>query len=139
MSAVARRYFVRGRAYLRQGRWDDAQRELGAALELSPGFVEARVGYALALGRTDPPRALQSLRAGLARATRAGARRPLLVALADLLLVTGDVAGAEAALHEVAQLPGPQPDLEDRWARLHLRSGRFAAGVAALLAASRRG
>src|SRR5205823_5744955 len=83
-AAVARRYFLRGREKLRRGELDTAVQEFGAAVELHPGFVEARVGYALTLVRTDPPRAAQSLRAGLARAARPGERGPLLCALGDV-------------------------------------------------------
>ena len=62
MSMVARRYFVRGREHLRRGQLDDAEREFAAAVDLAPSFIEARIGHALTLSRTDPPRAAQSLR-----------------------------------------------------------------------------
>ncbi len=58
MSApVARRYFARGKEQLRAGDLDAAAQSFAAAVELAPYFVEARVGAALTLARTDPPRA----------------------------------------------------------------------------------
>jgi tetratricopeptide (TPR) repeat protein len=38
-----------GRAELRQGHWDDAAASFGRAVELNPGFHDARVGLATAL------------------------------------------------------------------------------------------
>jgi thioredoxin-like negative regulator of GroEL len=138
-AAVARRYFVRGREALRRGALDDAQRELEAALQLSPSFVEARVGYALTLQRTDPPRAAQSLRTGLAAARRPADRRALLCALGDVLVQSGDFPGAEAAYAEAAALPGATARLHDRLSRLRARTGRFADALSELLLAARGG
>ena len=68
MSApVARRYFARGKEQLRAGDLDAATQSFAAAVELAPYFVEARVGAALTLARSDPPRAAQLLRAGRTR------------------------------------------------------------------------
>jgi hypothetical protein len=136
MSSVARRYFLRGREAAKRGALDEAERELAAALELSPGFVEARVGHALAIVRSDPPRAAESLRQGLARTTRRNERRLLLVALGDVLLGGGDFPGAEAAWSE-ATLLGATVRLHDRLARLRARTGRFAEAFAEFLAAAR--
>ncbi len=138
-AAVARRYFVRGREHLRRGALDDAQRELEAALQLSPDFVAARVGYALTLSRTDPPRASQSLRTGLARARRPADRRALLCALGDVLLSSGDFPAAEQAYAEAAALPGATLRLHDRLARLRAHAGRFPDALAELLLAARGG
>jgi thioredoxin-like negative regulator of GroEL len=137
MSAVARRYFVRGREHLRKGELDDAARELGAALELSPAFVEARIGHALLLARSDPPRAAQALRAGLARQPRPLDRVRLLCALGDVLTSAGDFPAAEQAYAEASSLPGAPPRLHDRLARLRARTARFAESLSELLAAAR--
>ena len=105
MSAyVARRYFVRGREHLRRGEYDEAEREFAAAIELSPLFVEARIGYALVVCRTDPPRAAQLLRTGVQRAQRPTERRVLLGALGDVQLAGGDFLGAEESFAEAARL-----------------------------------
>lgn len=139
MSAVARRYFVRGRELLRRGAWDDAARELSAAIELSPTFFEARIGLALAVVRTDPPRAAQILRVGLQRAVRATERRALGDALGDVLLLAGDFPGADAAYREAAAIPGPlSPARHDRLARLHAKAGRFTEALTELAAAARK-
>jgi len=137
-AAVARRYFVRGREHLRRGDLDDAQREFGAAVELDPGFVEARIGYALTLGRIDAPRAAQSLRAGLQRATRPGERQQLWTALGDALLTGGDFLGADEAYAEAVKLPGTVLRLHDRMARLRAKTGRIRESVDELLLAVRK-
>jgi len=136
-AAVARRYFVRGREKLRRGELDTACQEFGAAVELHPGFVEARVGYALTLVRTDPPRAAQALRVGLSRASRPGERGPLLCALGDVLLIGGDFLGAEAAYTEAAGLPNAPKRLPDRLARLRAKTGKFPEAISEMLIAAR--
>jgi tetratricopeptide (TPR) repeat protein len=136
MSAtVARRYFVRGREQLRRGDLDSACQEFGAAVELVPTFVEARVGYALTLARTDPPRAAQSLRAGLGRAERPSERRQLLCALGDVLLTSGDYLGAEEAYSDAIALGALH--LHDRLGRLRAKTGRFAEALDEMLRAAR--
>jgi tetratricopeptide (TPR) repeat protein len=136
MSApVARRYFLRGRELLLRGEMDSACLEFGNALELVPDFVEARVGYALTLGRTDPPRAAQSLRSGLNRRITRTQRRQLLCALGDVLLTSGDYPGAEAAYDEAIGLGATH--LSDRLARLRAKTGRFAEALDELLKAAR--
>jgi hypothetical protein len=136
MSAtVARRYFVRGREQLWRGDLDGARQEFGAAVELVPTFVEARVGYALILARTDPPAAAQSLRAGLGRAQRANERRQLLCALGDVLLTSGDYPGAEEAYRDAVTLGAA--GLHDRLGRLRAKTGRFAEALQHMLAAAR--
>jgi tetratricopeptide (TPR) repeat protein len=138
MSAhVARRYFVRGREHMRRGEWDDAEREFAAALELSPPYVEARIAYALVVGRLDPPRAAQSLRLGLQRAANVPQRRKLLDALGDVLTSAGDFPGAGEAFAESARLPGAPSRLHDRLGRLHAKTARYADAFADFLAASR--
>ncbi len=136
-AAVARRYFVRGRNMIRRGDWDDAQRELAAALELDGGFVEARIGLALCLARNDPPRAAQLLRVGLQRTSRPRERQPLLCALGDVLVQGHDFLAADDAYTE-AQAIGPAPPrIHDRLARLRAKTGRLPEALAELLAAAR--
>jgi len=136
-AAVARRYFVRGREHLRRGEYDQAERELTSALELSPTFVEARIGYALTVCREDPPRAAQLLRTGLARTQRPSERRALLGALGDVQLAGGDFPGAEESYAEAARLAGPGgAKLHDRLGRLHAKTGHHAQAIAELLAAA---
>src|SRR5439155_8733026 len=119
----------------RAGALDPAAQSFGAAVELAPYFIEARVGAALTLVRTDPPRAAQLLRRGLPGVTRASARRLLLVALGDVLTAGGDFPGADEAYAEAARLPGRHP-LASRLARLHAKTGRYDEAFAALAAAT---
>jgi thioredoxin-like negative regulator of GroEL len=136
MSAtVARRYFARGREQLRSGDLDAAAQSFAAAVELAPYFVEARVGAALTLARTDPPRAAQLLRNGLRGVTRASQRRLMLVALGDVLTAGGDFPGADEAYHQASQLPGRHP-LASRLARLQAKTGRYAEALSTLAAAT---
>jgi len=134
-AAVARRYFVRARTYVRRGDLDEAQREFAAAVELDPGYVEARVGYALALLRTDPPRAAQVLRTGLQRTQRPRERQDLLCALGDALTVSGDFLGADDAYAEAMRLGPTPPRIHDRLARLRAKTGRVREALDELLAA----
>ena len=53
MSAVARRYYERGKAALEAKEWETAQESLRAALDLAPGFGNARVAYAVALATAE--------------------------------------------------------------------------------------
>lgn len=137
-AAVARRYFLRAREHLRAGDDPAALEAFGAALELHPSFIEARIGHALVLQRSDARRAAQSLRAGIQRATRPTDRHALLCALGDALVAAGDLAAAEAAYNDAAALAPPSRAMNDRLARLHARNNRFADAFAALLAASRK-
>jgi hypothetical protein len=136
-AAVARRYFVRGRDKLRRGERDAAAEEFAAAVELHAGYVEARVGWALALVHSDPPRAAQIVRQGLARAARPGERGPLLAALGDVLLTGGDFLGAEEAYAEASGLPGAPRRLADRLARLRAKTQKFPEAFAEMLNAAR--
>jgi len=133
---VARRYFVRGREHLRRGDYDEAEREFAAAIELSPLFVEARIGYALVVCRADPPRAAQLLRVGVQRAQRASERRVLLGALGDVQLAGGDFLGAEESFAEAARLPGSDARLHDRTGRLRAKTGRYGDALVAFLSAA---
>ncbi len=139
MSAlIARRYYVRGCDELQRGELDDACQDLQAALQLIPSFFEARIAYAAALLRLkDPPRATQTLRAGLHYNASGIGRTMLLRALGDTLTVSGDFLAAEAALTETtANSVSDSADLHDRLARLRAKSGRFQEALHELLAAA---
>jgi thioredoxin-like negative regulator of GroEL len=135
-AAVARRYFVRGRAQLGTGDLEAAAQSFAAAVELAPDFTEARVGAALTIARNDPPRAAQLLRVGLRGVTRPSPRRLLLVALGDVLTAGGDFPGADEAYAEASLLPGRHP-LAARLARLRAKTGRYAEALATLAGATR--
>jgi tetratricopeptide (TPR) repeat protein len=139
MSAVlARRYFIRGRDEMGRGEYDAAVESFRAAVDLVPGFVSGRIGYAAALVRIgDMPRAAQALRAGLPRAGSNRARAQLLLHLGDVLVAAGDFFGAEDAYRQTAELlPGsgaPPAGL----ARVQAKLGRYPDAFAALLLAAR--
>jgi predicted Zn-dependent protease len=140
MSAlVARRYYVRGCDELRRGELDDACQDLQAAIQLIPSFYEARIAYATALLRLkDPPRAAQTLRAGMHYSPSGPGRAQLLRALGDALVFAGDFPGAETAFAETkAVSASDSADLHDRVARLRARTGRFDEAFTELLAAAR--
>ncbi len=144
MSALARRYYVRALEQLRRGEMDDATEGFRQALELAPMFVEARVGYANAVARTDALHAANSLRTGLARTDLRPHQRLLLQrSLGDVLLAVGPAGYREAedAYHEAWRLGDrlgmPQVDLHDRLARLRAKTGRFTDALDELLAAAR--
>jgi predicted Zn-dependent protease len=140
MSAlIARRYYVRGCEEMRRGELEDACQDLQAAIQLIPSFHEARIAYATALLRLkDPPRASQTLRAGLHYSPSGPGRAMLLRALGDALLQAGDFPGAEEALAETTAVSASDSaDLHDRMARLRARTGRFQEAFSELLAAAR--
>lgn len=144
MSALlARRYYARGCEELRQGALDDACQDFQAAIQLAPGFYEARIGYATVLLRLqDPPRAAQTLRVGLHLCSQEGNRPQervaLLRAMGDALIAGGDFLAAEEALAEAARSGGAgSPDLHDRLARVRARTGRYAESFEELLKAAR--
>ncbi|MBL9007871.1 MAG: tetratricopeptide repeat protein [Myxococcales bacterium] len=140
MSAlVARRYYLRALDELRRNELDDACQDLQAALQLVPGYYEARVAYAAALLRLkDPPRAVQTLRAGLHYNQQGAGRAQLLRALGDALVSAGDFLAAEQAFSETsATTAADSADLHDRIARLRARTGRFQDAFNELLAAAR--
>jgi len=140
MSAlVARRYYLRALDELRRNELDDACQDLQAALQLVPGYYEARVAYAAALLRLkDPPRAVQTLRAGLHYNQHGAGRAQLLRALGDALVSAGDFLAAEQAFSETsATTAADSADLHDRIARLRARTGRFQDAFNELLAAAR--
>ena len=139
MSVVARRYFLRGREARYRGDLPAAREAWGAAVELCPTFVEARIGLGMAIGRDDPPRAVTTLRAGLGHGPRGRRRRLLLEALGEAQVLAGDFAGADVSLSEAATLPGAGAELWLRIARLRARTHRFSEAFEAFAeAASRR-
>jgi tetratricopeptide (TPR) repeat protein len=137
MSAVARRYYDRGKKALDGGDLDTALESLRAAVELAPGFTTARLAYAVALARcNDGPRAALVARAGLGRATSAIARGALLATLGEILTMTGDFAGAEEALHQASGMPGFEVRAAAGLTRVYARQRRLPEAVAQLKAAA---
>jgi len=126
MSAVARRYYERGRAALAADDLESAQEALRAALDLAPGFGNARVAYAVALARAnDTPRAAAVLRTGLPRATSAISAAAMQATLGDVLTMGGDLFGAEDAFQAAASTPGFEARVASGLARVYARLGRF--------------
>jgi Flp pilus assembly protein TadD len=139
MSAtLARRYFVRAHAELGRGEHEAAAESFRAAMDLVPGWISARLGYASALVRLgDMPRAAQVLRAGLARATSDRARAAVLQTLGDVLIAGGDFFGAEDAYRQVAEIAPGSGAPSAGLARVHAKLGRYAESFTSLLAAAR--
>ncbi|MDB4959460.1 MAG: Tetratricopeptide 4 [Myxococcales bacterium] len=126
MSSVARRYYERGRQALDTGDLQTAQESLGAALELAPGFGNARVAYAVALAKAgDCPRAAAILRAGLPRASSRISAAAMYATLGDVLTLGGDFFGAEDAFGSAGQTPGFEARVASGLARVHARLGRY--------------
>ena len=126
MSAVARRYYDRGKQALDTGDLETAQESLRAALELAPAFGNARVAYAVALAKAgDCPRAAGILRAGIARASSPISAAALYATLGDVLVLGGDFFGAEDAFNMAAQTPGFEARVASGLARVYSRLGRY--------------
>ncbi len=126
MSAIARRYYERGKAALETGNLEVAQEELRAAVDLAPAFGNARVAYAVALARAgDGPRAGNVLRAGIPRASSAISRAAMYATLGDVCVLGGDFFGAEEAFGMAAQTPGFEARVASGLARVYARLGRF--------------
>lgn len=139
MSAVARRHYRRGLVALERGELEPAIEALGAAVEVAPLLVSARVAYAVALARLgDHPRAAQSLRAGLARAATATGRGALWATLGDVTTMMGDWLAAEDAFRQAAGVPGFEARGASGLARLYGKTGRYVEAFAALGDAARR-
>jgi tetratricopeptide (TPR) repeat protein len=138
MSAVARRYYDRGRAALESGDLESAQESLRAALDLAPTFGNARVAYAVALARAnDCPRAAAVLRAGLGRASSAISAAAMYATLGDVLTLGGDFFGAEEAFQTAGQTPGFEVRVAAGLARVYARLGRYRDMAAQLKRAAR--
>ena len=126
MSAVARRYFERGKQALDTGDLETAQESLRAALDLAPNFGNARVAYAVALAKAgDCPRAAGILRAGLARAMSPISAAAMWATLGDVLVLGGDFFAAEEAFRTAEQTPGFTARAASGLARVHARLGRY--------------
>jgi tetratricopeptide (TPR) repeat protein len=126
MSSVARRYYERGKAALDTGDLDTAQEALRAALDLAPGFGNARVAYAVALAKAgDCPRAQSVLRAGIPRATSRISAAAMYATLGDVCVLGGDFLGAEEAFQMAGQTPGFEARVAAGMARVHARLGRY--------------
>src|SRR5262249_30068989 len=139
MSAtLARRYFVRAHTELGRGEYEAAAESFRAAMDMAPGFLSARLGYAASLVRLgDMPRAAQVLRAGIGRTSSARGRAVLLQNLGDVLIAGGDFFGAEDAYRQVADLEPGSGASASGLARVHAKLGRYADSFTALLAAAR--
>ena len=133
MSApVARRYFARGKEQLRAGELDAAAQSFAAAVELAPYFTEARVGAALTLARTDPPRAAQLLRRGLQGVDPRAARAAC--SWSRSATCSPPPATSPAPTRPTprrARCPARHP-LATRLARLQAKTGRYAEALATL-------
>jgi Flp pilus assembly protein TadD len=126
VSSVARRYYERGRAALDTNDLETAQESLRAALDLAPGFGNARVAYAVALAKAgDCPRAATVLRAGIPRASSAISAAAMYATLGDVCVLGGDFFGAEEAFNLAGQTPGFEARVAAGLARVHARLGRF--------------
>lgn len=133
MSAVARRYFERGLQALQSNDLETAQESLRAALDLAPGFCNARCAYGVALAKAgDAPRAATVLRAGIPRATSPITAAALYATLGDVLVLGGDFFGAEEAFKQAALTPGFEARVASGLARVQARLGRFREMAASL-------
>ncbi len=138
MSTVARRYYERGAKAIANGDLESAQENLRAAVDLAPGFGNARVAYAVALAKAgDTPRAAQVLRAGLGRATSAVSAAAMNATLGDVLSLGGDFFGAEEAFRQAAAVPGFGARVASGLARVYFKLGRHADAIAELKKAAR--
>jgi Flp pilus assembly protein TadD len=137
MSAVARRYYERGVLSLQQGDLENAQEAFRAALDLAPGFGDARVAYSIALAKAgDSPRAASVLRAGLGRATSPISAAAIWATLGDVLVMGGDFFGAEEAFGHVAKVPGFEVRAASGLARVYARTQRMPQMAQSLISAS---
>jgi tetratricopeptide (TPR) repeat protein len=126
MSAVARRYYLRGRAALAKADLETALEAIKAAIDLVPTFSTARCAYCLALAKFgDCPRAAQTLRAGLARPATETAKAGMWATLGDVLLMGGDFLGAEDAFKQAGQQPAFEARAAAGLARAYGKLGRY--------------
>jgi thioredoxin-like negative regulator of GroEL len=139
MSAVARRYYERGRAALEVNDLESAQEALRAAIDLAPSFGNARVAYAVALAKAnDCPRAAAVLRAGLGRTLSPISTAAMYATLGDVLTLGGDFFGAEEAFLTAGQTPGFEARVAAGLARVYARLGRYRDMAAQLKRAAER-
>lgn len=116
---------------------ETAQESLRAALDLAPGFTNARCAYGVALAKAgDAPRAAQVLRSGIPRATSPITAAALYATLGDVCVLAGDFFGAEDAFKQAALTPGFEARCASGMARVQARLGRFAEMAQSLKAAA---
>jgi tetratricopeptide (TPR) repeat protein len=133
MSAVARRYYVRGRAALDKADFEAAIEALRAAVDLVPQFSSARMAYAVALARYgDCPRAAQTLRAGLGRPCTPVARAAMWATLGDVLTTGGDFPAAVDAFEQARTEPQLEARAAAGLARVYAKQGRYGDSFAQL-------
>ena len=133
MSTVARRYYARGLKAIQNGDLESAQENLRAAVDLAPGFGDARVAYAVALSRAgDCPRAAQILRAGIPRATSPVSASAMWATLGDVLTIGGDFLGAEEAFRQAASVPTYAARSAAGLARVYFKLARYPDAVTEL-------
>ncbi len=140
MTALARRYYLRGRAALERGDLDEARDALAAAVEVVPSFAAARIAEAIAMCRGgEASRAASRLRAGLARARSERDEAALYAALGDALLAAGDVDGAEDAFGQAARHPAFADRAARGSAQTLAKRGRYRECFSALANVARSG
>jgi Flp pilus assembly protein TadD len=133
MSSVSRRYYERGMQFLATGDVQQAVEQLQAAVDLTPGFGNARMAFAVALAKFgDCPRAAGVLRSGLPRATSAVSAAAMHATLGDVLTLGGDFFGAEEAFRIAGATPGFEARAASGLARVYAKLGRYADSVTAL-------
>ena len=138
MSTVARRYYDRGVKAIANGDLESAQENLRAAVDLAPGFGNARVAYAIALAKAgDAPRAAQVIRSGLGRATSPISAAAMNATLGDVLTLGGDFFGAEEAFRAAGAVKGFEARSASGLARVYFKLGRTADAVTELKKAAK--
>ena len=126
MSAIARRYYERGKQALDTGDLETAQQQLSSALQLAPNFGNAVCAYAVALAKAgDCPRAATILRSGIPRASSRISQAAMYATLGDVLCLGGDFFGAEQAFGQAKQTPGFEARVASGLARVYSRLGRY--------------
>lgn len=126
MSQVARRYYARGVQAIASNELTIAVEQLQAAVDLAPTFGDARIAFAVALAKFgDPPRAGNVLRAGLGRSTSPVATAAMWATLGDVLTLSGDFFGAEAAFRQAGEHPDFGVRAASGLARVYAKLGRF--------------
>jgi Flp pilus assembly protein TadD len=133
MSGVSRRYYERGMQFLASNDVPQAVEQLQAAVDLTPGYGNARMAFAVALAKFgDCPRAASVLRTGLPRATSATTAAAMQATLGDVLTLGGDFFGAEEAFRIAGETPGFEARAASGLARVYAKLGRYADAVASL-------
>jgi Flp pilus assembly protein TadD len=133
MSQVARRYYARGVQAIASTEFQIAVEQLQAAVDLAPGFGDARIAFAVALTKFgDAPRAAGVLRAGLGRGSSAVGVAALWATLGDVLTHSGDFFGAEEAFRQANNHPDFAIRAAAGLARVYAKLGRYTDAVTQL-------